>query len=278
MQCDVLAQISYAGKMDGPAILDLQNPRLSTLVFEKHTVSIRDLRTTKDQFSLDAAGFCFTEHALAESIDRQEVFHHNADRPKRLSQLSKDYLADVANMLKVLTTARDIFPVPWGLLVRAVATSRLPSKNMPANFVHLDFTPRAGRDYAEKVLAKPGRTVEPYARFAIYQTWCAISPGPQDSTLAVCDGRTASMTDNVVFMSRGVDGSMSEVRLCKHSAEHRWYYLSNMQPDDMLVFKGFDSGAPDTMNAMHTAFDNPLADSRGHPRRSIEARFIALFE
>ena len=50
-----------------------------------------------------------------------------------------------------------------------------------------------------------------------------------------------------------------------------------MTPDEVLVFKGFDSACPDAMNAMHTAFDDETV-VRAVPRGSIECRFIALYD
>ncbi|MCP5145871.1 MAG: hypothetical protein H6978_13770 [Gammaproteobacteria bacterium] len=136
------------------------------------------------------------------------------------------------------------------------------------------FCALAERDYAGKVA--------PYRRFAVYQTWRAISPPPQDNVLAVCDGRSIPPDDAIVFLSvlgpASKPGTQFDARLCRYNASHRWYFLSAMTLDDLLVFKGFDSDAPDTLNAMHTAFTNPGAGAGASPRESIEARFFAFFD
>jgi len=41
---------------------------------------------------------------------------------------------------------------------------------------------------------------------------------------------------------------------------------------------GFDSRYPRAMNAMHSAFDNPLTGPDTPARHSIEARFLAFYE
>ncbi len=48
--------------------------------------------------------------------------------------------------------------------------------------------------------------------------------------------------------------------------------------DEVVVFKAFDSDAPDALNAAHTAFDDPSAPADAVPRASIEARFVAFFD
>jgi hypothetical protein len=44
-----------------------------------------------------------------------------------------------------------------------------------------------------------------------------------------------------------------------------------------VLFKGYDSRYPSAINAMHSAFNNPLARPDVARRRSIEARFLAFF-
>ena len=77
---------------------------------------------------------------------------------------------------------------------------------------------------------------------------------------------------HAVVGPKDVPGSEFDARMCKYRPDHRWYYFSNMTPDELLVFKGYDSEGPHAMNAMHTAFDNPAAGPHAIPRESIEAR------
>ena len=130
-------------------------------------------------------------------------------------------------------------------------------------------------------LAAQNRTLAPYKRHVLYQTWRAVSQGPQDNTLAICDGSTVKFDDGVVIDSiigdPGIPGNRFDSRMSRYNPDHRWYYLSDMEPDDVMLFKGFDSSIPNSMNAMHSAFDNPLGQD-SVPRRSVEARFVAIFD
>jgi hypothetical protein len=67
-----------------------------------------------------------------------------------------------------------------------------------------------------------------------------------------------------------------EVRLCLYEPQHRWYYFNDMQPDEVLIFKGFDSLDPKSASGAHVAFDNPLAWNP-NGRISVEARYIVLY-
>ena len=148
--------------------------------------------------------------------------------------------------------------------------------------VHLDYTPEAAALFLQWNNDALGGRVPPYRHFAFLQTWRAVSPGPQDNTLAICDGTSVPAEDGVeidaVMGPADVPGKCFPFRLCKYRPGHQWYYLPNMDPEDLLLFKGYDSRDPDCMNAMHTAFDNPMAGDDAPPRRSIEARFIAFYD
>ena len=48
-------------------------------------------------------------------------------------------------------------------------------------------------------------------------------------------------------------------------------------PEDVLVFLGYDSAAPDAVQPFHTGFDLP-DDPQATPRASLEARFFAFYD
>ena len=59
--------------------------------------------------------------------------------------------------------------------------------------------------------------------------------------------------------------------------QHKWYYCSQMEPDEVLLFKIFDSKQDGTAKRTpHTAFSSP--DDRGSARQSLEVRFLVFWE
>jgi len=147
--------------------------------------------------------------------------------------------------------------------------------------VHLDYTSASANQFVQWTVEACGIEMPPHSSFAFIQTWRALTPGPQDNSLCVCDGRSVRPEDAVpidaVTGPADIPGKCFEFRLCKYDASHRWYYLSNMEAEDVVLFRGFDSRYPHAMCAMHSAFNNPLAGPGVAPRRSIEARFLAFF-
>ena len=58
----------------------------------------------------------------------------------------------------------------------------------------------------------------------------------------------------------------------EYNPAHRWYYYSNMRPDEAIVFKTSESDPNRAQLMPHGAFDNPLAPADAPPRVSLEMR------
>lgn len=64
------------------------------------------------------------------------------------------------------------------------------------------------------------------------------------------------------------------------SVQHRWHYLRDMMPDEMLLLRCFDSTkSPDEGGVtIHTAFEDEARSGADWPRReSIEIRCAVLY-
>lgn len=276
----VTARINYAGPVEGPPRFDIVEPERTNMAFTSAEVEISDVRAHRGPLTLEHHGFTMVKHRSAVA-GHPDLFDQNMQRQIRASGVSVDYEREMAAFIQSMTGAREIIPQMGGLVARTSESAPRKSWALPAPFVHLDFTATSARQFLDWSLAQSGREVKPFGRFALFQTWRAVSRGPQDNTLAICDGSSVPPEDGIVYYAamgpEEQPGACFESRLCWHRPSHRWYYMSNMEADDLFVFKGFDSDMPMAMNAMHTAFRNPHA-SGGEPRRSIEARFFALFD
>ena len=276
----VEATLNYAGEVAGTPSFYLE-PGRANIAFEPHRVTICDARPIQDQFSLDREGFALVKHRSAVA-GTPEIRSANLTHDMTGNAVNNAYHEEVAGFLRKLTGAREVIGQKSGLIVRTSTQAKLKTWAPPAGFVHLDYVPATAEMFRDLSVEGEGRPIGPYRRFAVYQTWRVLSPPPQDNTLAICDGRTVPKSDAVVFHAvvgpPGFPGSEFDARMCKYRADHGWYYFSGLQPDELLVFKGYDSEIPDAMNAMHTAFDNPSAGPNAVPRESIEARFFAFFD
>lgn len=278
---DIRATLFYAGKIQGRGRFDAIEPERTNLRFEPFETTIHDARPSLADLTLEKAGFTFAKHDHPSARD-EELFISNLVYREAPSRAATAYQDAVAEFLRDMTDAKAVCPQLGGTVARTSNRAKTKSWALPANFVHLDFTADSARKFLHWSVSEEQLSQLRYSRFVVYQTWRALSPPPQDNVLAICDGSTISEADGTVIDSvvagEDVPGGKFESRLCKASASHRWYYLSDMNVDDLLIFKGFDSAIPRSMNAMHTAFDNPVADEDAEPRRSVEARFFAFYD
>jgi hypothetical protein len=250
--------------------IDVRDFSRTNMRFAPHAMRVRDARAMGTAPSLEREGFVLAEHrsAVAGSHD--------------LELLGRSYHAEMQEMLKHVTGARDVLPQRTGLLIRFGERSKEHGSAKPARFAHLDYTTEWAHRFVDLVTGWERASLAPYRRFAIYQTWRATSTPPQDNTLAICDGRTVAEGDTVEFDvtigQEEIPGNTFVSRVVLHNDAHEWHYFPSLKRDEVIVFKAFDSDTPDALNAAHTAFDDPAAPADAEPRASIEARFVAFFD
>ena len=84
--------------------------------------------------------------------------------------------------------------------------------------------------------------------------------------------REASPNDDLIasdLVYKHVRGETSRVEF---KPEHRWYYFSEQQRDEVLLIRVHDSKDDGRARlSFHTSFENPLAEG-APPRESIEVR------
>lgn len=278
---DVRAVLAYAGKTEGRPRLDLVDPEKTNFVLDPYEVIVKDGRRYEGVHTLERNGFEFTRHrSIAAS---QPDFFEMANTQRVMPEgVLADYSQEMMEFLKDRLGADHMVPQVGSFISRTSSRAKTKTWAQTANMVHLDYTQEAADKFLKWNEEQLGAETPPYSHYAFIQTWRAISPGPQDNTLAICDGQSVPFEDGVeidtVMGPCDQPGKCFTFRLCKYREDHEWFYLPDMEPDDLMLFKGFDSREPRSMNAMHSAFDNSQAGDDAPPRRSVEARFIAFFQ
>jgi hypothetical protein len=268
------------GRRDAAAPhLHSDKPVTAQIEPDLHRIQVRDARPIADSLSLDREGFILRQHEAVTPFE-PEFIPFNLDRKRDLPPINRRYAEELLPLIAELSGGDLIVPQAGRVCLRATPRTGLPTSDSTAPLVHLDYTPNAVRDAMALSFGLEGRGVPAYRRVALYQTWRALVPPPHDSLLAICDARSVSESATMVMQtytaSREAEAEQIEVRLCTWEPDHRWYYFSDMQPDELLIFKGYDSDDPQSASGAHVAFDNPLTDEP-NGRVSVEARFIIFY-
>ena len=115
-------------------------------------------------------------------------------------------------------------------------------------------------------------------RVAQINVWRPISGPVRTAPLAVCDAQSLGPGDlvatDLVYSDR-----VGEIYGAAYGAHQRWYYFPNMERDEVLLIKGYDSADDGRARfTLHTAFDDPTSPPDAPARESIEVRTLAFFD
>jgi hypothetical protein len=235
--------------------------------FTMQEVTILDGRHHKQVSSLDVEGF-----RLVRQTTEVEDFYDDA-------QIESTYHDEVRALLTEITGAAriEIFDDTR----RSTSLERQKDKNIreAAAIVHNDYTARSGikrlRDHfaddpdeAEKLLQR---------RFAIVNVWRSIAGPVSNHALTLCDATTVR-PDDLVSVERRAEERTGELQVALHHPGQRWYYFPEMQMDEALLIKTFDSETDGRARfTIHTSFEDPGAAADAAPRESIETRCLVFF-
>jgi hypothetical protein len=158
-------------------------------------------------------------------------------------------------------------------------------QDIPSGHPHVDY---AGIPFAiegtKAELNLPGHIAQLFdtsSRFAFLGAWRPLKTITKDP-LAVCDTTTVPVSDYQVrlreFSRTGIKSANYVMSHAAEEQQHEWHYMSEMQPDEMVVFKGFDTKQDmPGWRCPHTAFRLEGSESEA-TRESIEARIVCFWE
>lgn len=239
-----------------------------TIVIDRCTVEIEDMRSSDDPPRMDREGFALIPHesAVPDFRDREAVARIHPDEIREL-------------LLRV--SGADEVAISGPGVLRFGEKSELSGKldnSRPARFVHIDISDATAAQFAARSSPRPGQTPR---RVCNYNVWRTFSPAPQDAPLTLCDARTVAPDDlilaDAVFDAKGAPEWSFEGLVIGANPDHRWLYASNMTRDEVWVFVTNDSDPANPHHVPHSAFDDPGCPADAPPRASIEMRGIAFW-
>lgn len=227
-----------------------------------------DARQTpnNDAFTLDSAGFSLV------SFSPNDVDFLNPQAVKA------SYYREVEALIKAQTGATDVFAFD-----HTVRRGIAGSNRHPAYHIHNDYTYETGVSRASSMLGE--EVVQRFAgkRMVQINVWRSIAGTVEMDPLAFMDKRTLDEQDLVkasIFFNDIKTGEkhQGEIFALKHNPEQKWYFYANMNAQEAVLIKGFDSDPSVACFAMHTAFPLSKQGEQSKPRESIETRTYAFFD
>jgi hypothetical protein len=272
---DVEATLAFARRGVDASALARDIKSLSAL--EDHVVAIADARAREGQFSLERNGFTLVRHTSGVT----DFYDDDVVRTR--------YVAELEALVSKVTGAAAV--VVYDVVLRG---SKAHGEAAPGTRIyehafkaHVDGS---GEGFLKNARARKPEVAARYegCRFAEYNVWRPTAP-VEEKPLALCDAATVSPGDLVAAFFDGWDQYPPEKRpnplpqsgsyfhLAFDPAQ-RWIYFPDMTPDEVLVFRQWDSARTSALITPHTAFENPTTGPGANPRLSIEARTVAFFD
>ncbi len=234
--------------------------------FARKMVQIANGREVAGGFTLDEAGFALVRHesAVRDFFDR--------------SQLSATYEPEVAALVREMTGAARAVIFDHTLRTDSDSIREAHQIRDAVPLVHNDYTERSARQRVRDLFPASEAEALLGARFGIVNVWRSIGGQAQTSPLAMCDARSIA-DDDLLPMERRARDRVGEMQQATFASRHRWYFFPDMDREEALVFKTYDSADDGrARRSLHSAFDNPQAPGDAAPRVSIETRVFAFFQ
>ena len=233
--------------------------------YEERRVTIHNGRPIMEGLSLEREGFIFINHEtkVRDFYDKDEV--------------RSVYYPEIEKLIKEVSGATRVLVFDHTLRSADGATREAKEISGPVQNVHNDYTEWSGPQRVRDLL--PAAEAEELLkhRFAVIQVWRPIRKPVQMEPLAIADARSIG-TKELVPSARVYPTRVGEVYHMTFNPGHRWYYFPNMQRNEAIVFKCYDSERDGRARwTAHAAFSDPSSPPDAPARESIEMRTLAFF-
>ena len=235
-----------------------------TAEFHASRILVHNARQLPYQPSLEVQGF-----ALRRQPTRVRDFYDTAE-------VKATYYPEVEHLLKVVTGARSILIFDHTVRGDAEANRDGTAIKSPVHRVHNDYTPKSGPRRVRDLLPRGTASRLLKHRVLEINVWRPIRGPLQTRPLAVIDASTLRPEDYVacdlIYRDR-----VGEIHYVAYNRRHGWYYYPDMERDEVLLLKCFDSDRQRGRTGAHAAFEHPHTPPDAPPRESIEVRAFAFF-
>jgi len=234
--------------------------------YELHDMTIRNGRPLRDIFNLDTHGFAFTDHPTA-------VRDFTSEEERKTV-----YDREVADLIKTHSGASEVLVFDHTIRIGDEQAQKAINARPPVKGVHNDYTENSAPRRLREIVGEAEAEQRFKKRWAIIQVWRPIRGKVMTDPLGICDGRTIPPKGFILVQRRYRDRT-GEVYHIAYNPEHVWFYFPEMERDEALVFKVFDTDQDvPTRFTAHTAFDDPNAPANAPARESIETRTFAFWD
>jgi hypothetical protein len=267
---DVRATMNYSVDNGIPPDYYFYEPdpgtRLNPPGTDVREVLIEDGWPYVDRFRADREGFEL--HAFPGKFDQ---FDDDAS-------IKSTFYAQIIAFVKQHTGAKRVEVFDHTIRKRLPADLKVQTTvQRPAvMLVHSDYTVKSGPQRVRDIVPDDAEDLLT-RRVAFFNVWKPLYRRVEELPLAMVDATTHDEAD-MLRMDLKYRERTGEIYVMRYSPKHRWFYFPQMEADQALLLKTYDSETDGRARFMgHSAFEDPNTPPDAPRRESIEVRTMAFF-
>ncbi len=244
-----------------------KGPDRRTGSFVQREVTIHDGRPIADRLDLDREGFLFLRRktAVVDLYDDEEV--------------RRVYYAEMEALVREITGASKVVVFDHTPRIDGPATRPEIKVRGPATIVHNDFTVSSAIQRVRDLLPPDEAEARLKKRFGSINVWRPIRGPVQTAPLTICSYGSVAEKDLIPTERHYPDGRIGGTYHVAYNPAQRWYYFPDMERDEVILLKCFDSLTDGTARwTAHGSFQPPNRPAAAAPRESIEVRTLIFFD
>jgi len=256
---------------------DCKDQRLSNLQFEEKVVAIENIRGYESSFELDSHGFIVRQFSKgASSLQGSIISKENVVSRyfPAVDQLLRKEVQGVDRTFLLDWRVRSANPTDHEQQT-TIDLLDLTAKLKPANYAHIDQSQLASINHVLREFPNEAEYLLS-GRVRIINLWLPLHHTVEDWPLALCDGSTVSLQDDLVETDTVRRNYQGANMYMIHREGHKWYFLGKQQVDEVLIFKQFDTKETQAEFCPHVSFQQNHITADAFPRTSIEMRVIVF--
>lgn len=206
------------------------------------------------------------------------------NRPTEFREFDDDaavksrYFEEMKAVIQQVTQADQVFPFPF---YQVRSRNPVDFYDAYALYVHCDFSEKTWLKLARAVIRKAGGPQDlsdDRWYFSMFNLWRPTGAPAQRDPLTLIDASTVEEKDLVDYYVSPPGEETTLAALPLYNESQRFYYFSDIQPDEVLVFKQHDTRFEGPQVCPHSSFEDPSSSPDAPDRRSIEVRMICLHQ
>lgn len=280
----------FDGTKDGKtAFLDPSDGSTNLNPKRTYNVEIQDIRQQQPRPSLVDNGYQFIENSPS-FITEDQFMRHDTEEGKQF--IRDAYWPEVCRLVEThYPSAKDI--TPWHFSVRRAISGYHPDEiffmrtgiSQPQATIHVDNDHITADAHLCRVFGdeKAAELRAKYKRWAMINTWRPVGQAVQSWPLLLVDHRAIpnwKYETGVAQIHRNNDSVYYKKydNFLRYHPDYTYHYAKNITPDEVLMFRDYDSRQDKYHGCPHGAFQDDATAADAPPRRSIEVRCFVFFE